>query len=77
MNAACLPAATLILATGLAALAQDKPNTPTPLTELLEEAQKRNAQLMAAEHAWRAASHVAQQVTTLPDPQFTMQQGIC
>lgn len=74
MNAACLSAATLILAIGLSAFAQDKPNTPTPLKELLEEAQKRNAQLMAAEHAWRAASHVAQQVTTLPDPQFTVQQ---
>lgn len=74
MNAACLSAATLILVTGLSAFAQDKPNTPTLLTELLEEAQERNAQLMAAEHAWRAASHVAQQVTTLPDPQFTVQQ---
>ena len=74
MNAACLSAAALVLATGLSALAQDKPNTPTPLRELLEEAQKRNAQLMAAEYAWRAAGHVAQQVTTLPDPQFTVQQ---
>jgi outer membrane protein TolC len=74
MNAACLSAAALVLATGLSALAQDKPNTPTPLRKLLEEAQKRNAQLMAAEYAWRAAGHVAQQVTTLPDPQFTVQQ---
>ena len=74
MNAACLSAAALVLATGLPALAQDKPNTPTRLRELLEEAQKRNAQLMAAEYAWRAAGHVAQQVTTLPDPQFTVQQ---
>ena len=72
MNAACLSAAALVLATGLSALAQDKPNIPTPLRELLEEAQKRNAQLMAAEYAWRAAGHVAQQVTTLPDPQFTV-----
>src|SRR4051794_38286117 len=74
MNAACLPAATLILATGLSALAQEKQNTPTPLTELLEEAQNGNTQLVAAEHAWRAASQVTQQVTTLPDPQFTVQQ---
>jgi outer membrane protein TolC len=74
MKAACLPAATLILATGLSALAQDKRNMPTPLNELLEEAQKNNAQLMAAEHAWRAAGQVAQQLTTLPDPQFTLQQ---
>src|SRR3954469_9677461 len=74
MNAACLCAATLILATGLSALAQDKLNTPTPLAELLTEAQNGNAQLMAADHAWRAAAEVAQQVTTLPDPQFTVQQ---
>src|SRR3954447_7448556 len=74
MNAGCLPAATLIVATGLSALAQDKLYTPTPLAELLTEAQNGNAQLMAAEHAWRAASQVAQQVTTLPDPQFTVQQ---
>src|SRR3954453_8120359 len=74
MNAACLPAATLILATGLSALAQEKPNTPTPLTELLEEAQNENAQLVAAEHALLAASQAAQQVTTLPDPQLTVQQ---
>jgi outer membrane protein TolC len=74
MNAAHLSAATLVLATGLAALAQDKPSAPTPLSALLEEARRNNAQLIAAEHAWRAATHIAQQVTTLPDPQLTVQQ---
>ncbi len=73
MNAATLSAATLVLAAGLSALAQDRQTTPTPLAELVAEAQKNNAQLGASEHTWRAASHVRQQVTTLPDPQFTVQ----
>src|ERR1019366_8935979 len=32
-----------------------------------------NTQLSAADHAWKAATHIAQQVTTPPDPQFTVQ----
>jgi cobalt-zinc-cadmium efflux system outer membrane protein len=74
MNAACVSAATLILATSLSALTQNQPDTPTSLTELLQESQKSNAELSAAEHAWRAATQVAQQVATLPDPQVTVQQ---
>ncbi|MDQ2844671.1 MAG: TolC family protein [Acidobacteriota bacterium] len=74
MNVACLCATALVLTTGFAALAQEKPKTPTRLSELIEEAQKNNAQVVASEHARRAATHVAQQVTTLPDPQFTVQQ---
>jgi outer membrane protein TolC len=74
MNAAYISAAALILATSVSASAQDRSSTPTPLGELLQEAQKNNAELSVAEHAWRAASHVAQQVTTLPDPEFTVQQ---
>jgi outer membrane protein TolC len=74
MNTVCFSAATLLLAAGLSALAQDQPKKPVPLAELLEEARKNNAELSAAEHAWRAAREVAQQVTTLPDPQFTVQQ---
>src|SRR3954451_7613511 len=73
MNAACFSAATLIVATGLSAFAHDEP-TSSPLANLLEEATNTNAQLIAADHAWRAAAEVAQQVTTLPDPQFTVQQ---
>jgi outer membrane protein, heavy metal efflux system len=74
MNAASVSAATLILATSLSALAQNQPDTPTSLTELVGESQRSNAELVAAEHAWRAATQVAQQVTTLPDPQLTVQQ---
>jgi outer membrane protein TolC len=61
--------AALLLAASWPACAQD-----TALAELIAEAQRNNAQLLAAEHSWRAATHVAREVTTLPDPQFTLQQ---
>ncbi|HEY0309483.1 MAG TPA: TolC family protein [Acidobacteriaceae bacterium] len=46
---------------------------PTPLTQLVEEAVANNPQIAAAGHAWKASTHMAQQVTTLPDPVFTVQ----
>jgi len=45
----------------------------TPLTELLEEAEKYNPQIEAARQGWQAAKQVPTQVSTLPDPQFTLQ----
>lgn len=74
MNVARLSATALVLIAALAARAQDTPKNCTRLAELIKEAQEKNAQLIAAEHAFRAAGHVARQVTTLPDPQFTAQQ---
>lgn len=47
---------------------------PTPLAELLEEAEKHNPQIEAARKGWEAAKQVSTQVSTLPDPQFTLQQ---
>ena len=44
------------------------------LAALIEEAEKNNPQILAAKHAWRAATQVPSQVSTLPDPQFTVQQ---
>jgi len=46
----------------------------TPLAELLEEAEKNNPQIEAARQGWQAANQVSTQVSTLPDPQFTLQQ---
>jgi outer membrane protein TolC len=46
----------------------------TPLAALIEEAEKNNPQILAAKHGWRAATQVPSQVSTLPDPQFTVQQ---
>jgi outer membrane protein TolC len=46
---------------------------PTSLTELLAEAEKNNPQIEAARQNWQAAKQVPTQVSTPPDPQFTLQ----
>ncbi len=45
----------------------------TPLSELLEEAEKNNPQIEAARQGWQAAKQVPTQTSTRPDPQFTLQ----
>ena len=65
--------AALVMTLGVSAYAQEMTGMPTPLAILISEAQSNNTQLSAADHAWKAATHVAQQLTTLPDPQFTVQ----
>src|SRR6059058_1074282 len=47
--------------------------TVTPLSELLAEAEKNNPQIEAARQGWQAAKQVPTQVSTLPDPQFNLQ----
>ena len=73
MRVAVYWTAALVLAMGTCANAQEMTGTPTPLAALISEAQSSNTEIAAAEHAWKAATHVAQQVTALPDPQFTVQ----
>ncbi len=73
MKVALYWTAALVMATGISANAQEMTGMPTPLATLISEAQLSNTQIAAAEHAWKAATHVAQQMTTLPDPQFTVQ----
>ena len=73
MKVALYWTAALVMATGVFARAQQMTGTPTPLATLVSEAQSSNSQISAADHAWKAASHVAKQVTTLPDPQLTVQ----
>ena len=65
--------AALVMATSAPAFSQEMAGMPTPLATLISEAQSSNTQISAADHAWKAATHVAQQVTTLPDPQLTVQ----
>jgi outer membrane protein, heavy metal efflux system len=48
--------------------------TITPLPELLAEAEKNNPRIEAAQQGWQAAKQVPTQVSTLPDPQFNLQQ---
>ncbi len=53
----------------------ESPPTPaiTPLENLLKEAERNNSRIQAARHGWQAAQQVPTQVSTLPDPQFTVQ----
>ena len=46
----------------------------TSLQDLLNEADQNNPQIQAARQGWQAAKQVPSQVSTLPDPQFTVQQ---
>jgi outer membrane protein, heavy metal efflux system len=74
MNVVSLTA-TLALATAFSAFGQEPAaSTPTPLSQLLAEAEANNPQISAADHGVRAARHMARQVTTLPGPKLTYQQ---
>lgn len=46
---------------------------PTPLSALLDEATRNNPDILAARRGWQAATQVPTQVSTLPDPQVTVQ----
>jgi outer membrane protein, heavy metal efflux system len=46
----------------------------TSLSDLVEEAVHNNPDIVAALRAWQAAAQVPSQVSTLPDPQVTVQQ---
>jgi outer membrane protein TolC len=75
MNVVPLLIATLMLATVFSASGQTTAAShPTPLSQLLGEAQTNNPQISAANHRALAARQVAPQMTTLPDPKFTYQQ---
>ncbi len=71
-----LPA--LLFCLALVSVSSAQESTPhqaqavTPLAELLAEAEN-NPQIEAARQGWQAAKQVPTQVSTLPDPQFTLQ----
>jgi cobalt-zinc-cadmium efflux system outer membrane protein len=44
------------------------------LQDLLTEAEQNNPQIQAARQGWQAAKQIPSQVSTFPDPQFTVQQ---
>src|SRR5262245_23616826 len=46
---------------------------PSPLSALLAEAVQNNPDILAARRACQAATQVPSQVSTMPDPQFTVQ----
>jgi outer membrane protein, heavy metal efflux system len=67
--------ATLVTVCVFAAYGQETAtSTPTPLSQLIAEAQANNPQISAADHEARAATQISPQNTTLPDPKFTYQQ---
>jgi cobalt-zinc-cadmium efflux system outer membrane protein len=75
MNVVSFLTAAFVLATTLFAHGQEPmASSPTPLSQLLAEAEANNPQISAADHGARAARQMAPQVTTLPDPKFTYQQ---
>src|SRR6516165_6211490 len=45
----------------------------TPLSALLDEAVQNNPDILAARRGWQAATQVPSQVSTMPDPQVTVQ----
>jgi outer membrane protein TolC len=47
---------------------------PVKLADLLAEAERSNPQIQAARHGWQSAQQIPTQVSTLPDPQFVLQQ---
>ena len=53
---------------------QHEAGNPTPLSVLIEEAKKNDPAIRVAETAAKAATFGAPQMSTLPDPQFTLQQ---
>ena len=48
--------------------------TVAPLQDLLTAAERNNPRIQAARQGWQAAKQVPSQVSTLPDPQFNVQQ---
>ncbi len=47
---------------------------PTPLHDLVQEAERKNPQIAASFHAWQASRNVANQVSALPETQLSVQQ---
>lgn len=78
-NRFALALITLLVVPNLAEriLAQDvlpqKEIAATPLAALVEEAKRNDPTILAAERAAKAATYAAPQVSTHPDPQFTLQ----
>ena len=76
ISSAVVHAGLLLMLTAALTRAQDinAPNQPVNLADLLAEAERSNPQIQAARHGWDSAKEVPTQVSTLPDPQFVLQQ---
>jgi outer membrane protein, heavy metal efflux system len=75
MNVVTFVTSALLLAGVFPVFGQETPaSSPTPLSQLLAEAEANNPQISGAQHEARAAQHMAPQISSLPDPKFTYQQ---
>src|SRR6202795_3379382 len=76
ISPAVVLASLLLVSTAVLTRAQEAPvpSQPTKLADLLVEAQENNPQIQGARQGWKAAQQVPTQVSTLPDPQFVLQQ---
>lgn len=75
MNVVTVVATTFVLSCTLSAFGQESAaSTPTPLSQLIAEAEANNPQISGADHEARAERQMAAQVTALPDPKLTYQQ---
>ena len=57
----------------IAAVAVNGAEPATPVSALLDETAQKNPDILAARRAWQAATQVPSQVSTMPDPQVTLQ----
>ena len=64
------PPLPLLLLMSLAAYGAE---TAVPVSALLDEASRNNPEILAARRGWQAAAQVPSQVSTMPDPQVTLQ----
>jgi cobalt-zinc-cadmium efflux system outer membrane protein len=55
-------------------IAHEHSASPTPLRDLVQEAERNNPGIAASVHAWQAATNVPRQVSALPETQVTVQQ---
>jgi outer membrane protein, heavy metal efflux system len=76
LSSAAILASFLLLSAPSLTRAQEAP-TPSPparLADLLAEAERNSPQIQTARHGWDSAKQIPSQASTLPDPQFVMQQ---
>lgn len=66
----------LILASSVSAQepAHHTTELPTPLHDLVKEAEQNNPQIAASVHAWQASRNIKQQASALPETQLSVQQ---
>lgn len=63
----------ILLFSAVVVFASQPETRPSRLSDLIDEATRRNPDIVAALRAWQAATQVPTQVSTLPDPQVTVQ----